>query len=154
MINFQENPNRIDLSDRRDAEVGELYKFYLDRGGDIAGVREARPESSDFNDWDYYPTYTGRKVIITRELIRRINLAAVVLKSPDAVFRDFQFQTNTGQKHVVEYWIGRVLDAGRLLYVKALVINDTVKRLAIGREIVELEEIFSDISGIRIYKKR
>jgi hypothetical protein len=143
----------IDLSDRRDAEVGILYHFYLVKGDSIFGVLKARPDSSDFNDWDYYRTYTGRKVVMTRELIKRINLGEIVLKAPDAVFRDFQFQPNTGQKYVVEYWLGRVLDAGRLLYVKALVVNDTVKRLSLARDLNELKEIISDISGLRVYKK-
>ena len=143
----------IDLSARRDAEVGELYGKYIELGDSRAYVPEARPDSSDFNDWDYYNTYySGRKIIITRELTKRINLAAAVLKSPDYVFRDFQFQKTTGQKYVVENWIGRVVDADRLIYIKVRVVNDTVHRLAIARVPGELPGVLSDISGISVLK--
>ncbi len=143
----------LDLSARRDAEVGLLYQWYLEREDSTGDIIEVRPDSSDFNDWDYYPTYTGRKVVITRELTTRINYGEAVLRSPDAVFRDFQNQPNTGQKFVVENWIGRVLDDGRLLYIKVRVINDTVHRIAVARKISELSEILLDVSGIEIYKK-
>lgn len=143
----------LDLSARRDAEVGLLYQKYLDLDDSTGGVIEARPDSSDFNDWDYYPTYTGRKVVITRDLVRRINYGAAVLKRPDAVFRDFQEQPNTGQRFVVENWIGRVLDSDRLLYIKARVVNDTVHRIAVARKIIEVPDVLSDVSGILIYEK-
>jgi hypothetical protein len=149
----QEIEGPVDLSARRDAEVGLLYQYYVDQGDRTGEVLEARPDSSDFNDWNYYPTYTGRKVVVTRELIRRINYAEIVLKSPDAVFRDFQEQPKTRQQFVVETWLGRVLDGGRLLYIKARIVNDTVHRLAIARKIEELPGVLSDVSGIKIYQK-
>lgn len=149
----QELIGPIDLSARRDSDVGRLYQYYAEQGDRIGEVLEARPDSSDFNDWNYYPTYTGRKIVITRELVRRINYAEVVLRSPDAVFRDFQEQPKTRQKFVVETWLGRVLDGGRLLFIKVRVVNDTVHRLAIARKFEELPDVLSDVSGIKIYQK-
>lgn len=142
----------LNLSAVRDDSIRAVYNYLVDDQVRRKGVPVAPKDSSDFGDWNYYRVLGGRRIIVTRELTRRINYIVTILKNPLMIFRDVQAQKTTGQRYVIEFIVGRFLDRGELFFANVRVVSDVAHAVFIARTEAELPGILKEISGVEIFR--
>jgi hypothetical protein len=142
----------LNLSAVRDDSIKAVFDYLVDYQARRKAIPIAPKDSSDFGDWNYYTIAGGRRIIVTRELTRRINYVVTGLKNPVMVFRDVQAQKTTGQKYTVEFFIARFLDQGGLYFANVRVVSDVAHAVFIARTEAELPGILKEISGVEIFR--
>lgn len=142
----------LNLSGMRDKSVLELYDYFLKSDITKERIQRAEKDAGDMGDWGYYNSVGTRRIIITRELTRRMGYARAVIKEPTMIFRDIQEQPNTGQRFAIEYYLGRFTDAGKIFFSSVRVIQSTVHNVSVARSIDELPEILMAVNGIEVYR--
>lgn len=142
----------LNLSAVRDDSIQAVYRYLVDDQARRRGIPAAPKDSSDFGDWNYYRILGGRRIIVTRELTRRINYVVTAIKNPIMVFRDVQAQKTTGQRFTVEFFIARFMDQGGLYFANVRVVSDVAHAVFIARTEAELPGILKEISGVETFR--
>jgi hypothetical protein len=139
----------LNLSAIRNDSIRDVYQYLLSGKG---SAPESPSDSSHFSDWGYYKVLGGRRVIVTRELTRRINYVVTALGNPLMIFRDVQYQKTTGQRFPVEFVISKIRDKESIYFTNVRLVSDTAHRIFIARTPEELPGILKEISGVETYR--
>jgi len=141
----------INLSPDRDSSLRDLFLYYQNVNNDR--LENVDNGSSEYLDWDTYSTPDNRKISLSRDITKRLNLCVYLAEKPDMIFHgSFQNRENKKSVYAVSFHVGIFLSGENKLLGVLQVVNGLGTKLFIARNIEEVKTVISAISGLEFFR--
>lgn len=141
----------INLSPDRDSSLRDLYLYYQNVKED--NLDNVDNDSSEYLDWDTYNTPDGKRISLSRDITKRLNICVYLAEKSDMIFHgSFQNRENNRSVYAVSFHAGIFISGKNKLLGVLQVVNGLGTKLFIARNISEVQAVLKGVSGIEFFR--